>query len=182
MRPVLLSNRLRLCLNEGKIPRKLLLVIVVTIAAVAAGAFFLHKRTPSELSTAPDEDPPVTLLPLDEFVVNLADKAQSRYLSVTITLEVTTPPSGEEAKPKESAHKFGGRSSAGEGQASGGESDELTPRIRDAIIETLACQTYSSLRTKEGRAKLKTAIKDNVNAKVNCIRVVNVLFSTFVIQ
>jgi len=182
VRPVFLANQLPLCRNQGKIPSKLLLAIGVIVAAGAAGGFFLHKQPPGDSGAAADEDPPVTLLPLDEFIVNLADRAESHYLSVTVTLEVTLHSSGEDAKSKKSAHKSGGHSSAGEGQASGLESDELTPRIRDAIIEVLACQTYSSLRTKEGRAKLKAAIKDNVNARVSSVEVSNVLFSTFVIQ
>ncbi len=183
MPTALLTNRLPLCSNQGKIPRKLLLVIVVIVAAMVTGAFFLRKQSSGNSSAASVEAPRVTLLPLDEFIVNLADRSENHYLSVTITLEVTEPSPTEDAKSKQSAHQSNaGHSSAGEEHLSDEASDELTPRIRDAVIEVLTCQTYPSLRTREGRAKLKTAIKDNVNAKVDSIRVVNVLFSTFVIQ
>ena len=161
---------------RGKLSIKLT-VAGILLMTIAGGGFLFMQHKPDIAASANEEsepEPETTLLALDEFVVNLAGSSQSHYLSVTITLEVTQAEHEEDAEPQEPAHGSHGD----EAEAP----DELTPQLRDAIIEVLTLQTYQSLRTQEGRVELKNAIKKSINAKVNDIRVVNVLFSTFVMQ
>lgn len=160
---------------RGKRSVKLTAAGILLMTIVAAGFLFMQQK-PDIAASASEEsepEPEITLLALDEFLVNLADSSQSHYLSVTIAL-VTQVEHEEDGAPHEPAH--GADSDEAEAP------DELMPRLRDAIIEVLTLQTYQSLRTQEGRVELKNAIKKSINAKVNDIRVVDVLFSTFVIQ
>jgi len=158
---------------RGKLSIRLT-VAGILLMTIAGGGFLFVQQKPDIAASANEEsepEPETTLLALDEFVVNLAGSSQSHYLSVTIALEVTQ---AEAEEPQEPAHGSHGDEAE--------PPDELTPRLRDAIIEVLTLQTYQSLQTKEGRVKLKNAIKKSINANVNDIRVVDVLFSTFVMQ
>jgi flagellar FliL protein len=98
-----------------------------------------------------------TILPLDAFIVNLADKPDTRYLKVTIQLELERPD----------------------------VSDELTgkmPRIRDALLILLTSKDYESIRTIEGKLQLRDEILDRVNMLLQSGKVKTAYFTDFVVQ
>ena len=99
------------------------------------------------------------VVPMEAFLVNLADSGASRFLRVTLRLVVETP---EEAKEIE-------------------ESPVDQARARSAILELLATQQSTTLVTPEGKAELKKSIAE-VTSKVLKREVHDVLFTDFVVQ
>ena len=130
--------------------KKLILIgaaVLLAIALVgAAAALWLKNRAAHALEEAGDDevavqvktakpDPahPPTFLPLDIFVVNLADKDAERYAQVGITLEV------EDAKFAEQMKAF-------------------MPAIRNGILMILAHKSSRELLERSGKEQLSIEI------------------------
>ncbi|WP_128001570.1 flagellar basal body-associated FliL family protein [Piscinibacter defluvii] len=136
---------------KGK--KKLIIILAVVLLLVAGGggaAVFLMKKKAAEAAAAEAEDedgghasakgkakaeakhdpaqPPV-FLPLDPFVVNLADKDADRYAQIGVTLEVEDAKLGDQLKA-------------------------YMPAIRNGILMVLAHKTSTELLTREGKEKL----------------------------
>jgi flagellar FliL protein len=102
---------------------------------------------------------PGAAVPLEPFIVNLADAGGSRFLRVTLSLIV------DEAHALEFE-----------------ESAVVKAKVRSAILELLAQQTADPLITPEGKAELKKAIAESAAHAVEGLHVSDVLFSEFVVQ
>ena len=119
--------------------------------------------------------PPVTVMyPTKERVVNLTDKASTRYLKVALTLEfidskLKDPPKGEAIKLQqdEFAKDLSGYSAV----------------IDDALVTTLSSKSSSDLLKPDGKDALKNELMDRVNHSLHDEeKVVNVYFTSFIIQ
>jgi flagellar protein FliL len=141
---------------------KLLLIIVLAVAAGGGGAYFYFmKATPAHAKEAEPEPPPPTgIVALEPFVVNLADTGATRFLRVTLSLVLP-----EEAQAKEIE-----------------EHAIEKARVRSAILELLAEQHAEKLVTPEGKEELKKTIAERIEHAAHELKVVDVLFSEFVIQ
>ena len=123
---------------------------------------------------------------LGDFVLNLADENQRRYLKTNIALEISqAEPEAEEA----SAKKEGGHGGHGGEEAAPAQSElekklaEYKPAIRDAVITNLSSKTAVELTTAAG----KELAKEQIMAAVNGIlggqnEVLRVSFGQFIIQ
>lgn len=151
-----------------KVPRgkRRLIVIAATAVIVLGGggvtAFWATHRT---ASAEEDSKPASTavehgLVSLEPFVVNLADQGGSRFLRVSVRLIVESVEEAERLK----------------------ESDVALTRARSAILELLTEQTAERLVTAEGKAALKEAIGTKLEPVLEGTKVVDVLFSDFVVQ
>lgn len=153
--------------EEKEKPKKkskliLIIIAVVALAGVAAGAYFLSpflfsgNKTESgkNIETKVSEGVNFNLEP---FVVNLMDQGGTRYLKVSIQLELSNPKVSEYAKNK-------------------------TPQIRDAIITLLTNKTSEELITPEGKLLLKDEIKQRANQILGEGNVINVYLTDFVMQ
>ncbi len=100
---------------------------------------------------------------LDEFVVNLADKYQPRYLKVTISLEVESndPRSGGRGDDKKEAEDV---------------------KVRDAIISVLTGKHFADLVALGGKDELKAKLKSEINSVLEDRKVVNIYFTSFAMQ
>ena len=125
------------------------LIVIVAVALLLAlgggGAFFMMKKK----ATAADEEgsgggevahaaaakthKAPTFVPLDPFVVNLADRDGERYAQVGLTLEVDDPKFGDEMK-------------------------NYMPAVRNAILMILAHKTSQQLLSREGKEALAEEI------------------------
>ena len=132
--------------------KKKLIVIVVALLLVlgigAGAALFLLKKKPvddeagdeavaqasQKHSAKPDLKHPPTFLPLDPFVVNLADKESDRYAQIGITLEVDDPKLAEQLKL-------------------------FMPAIRNGILMILAHKSSSELLQRAGKEQLAGEIQ-----------------------
>ena len=119
--------------------------------------------------------PPVTVMyPTKERVVNLTDKATSRYLKVALTLEfidhkAKEPPKGEAVKlqQEEFAHEMLGHAAV----------------IEDALVTTLSAKSSTELLKADGKDLLKSELIERVNHSLHeQEKVVNVYFTSFIIQ
>lgn len=141
---------------------KMMLIIIIAVVVVVAGGggafFFLSKskgeKAEKKETKAAEEG---VMFALDPFVVNLSDLSGSRFLKVSLQLELTNPLLLEKAKTK-------------------------IPQIRDAVITLLTNKTSENLISPEGKLQLK----DEVNIRTNQIlgenSVKNVYLTDFVMQ
>lgn len=108
----------------------------------------------------PEETGPGAAIPLEPFVVNLADPGGSRFLRVNLSLVIQDE---EHAKEIE-------------------ENAVAKMKIRSSILELLALQTADRLITPEGKTELKATIAEAAGKAVGELHVTDVLFSEFVVQ
>jgi flagellar protein FliL len=142
---------------------KIILLMLVAVAGGGAGAYFYFiKGAPVQAKEAKPEPPPppTGIIPLEPFVVNLADTGATRFLRVTLSLVIQDE---EQAKEMEE-HPI-----------------ELA-RVRSSILELLAEQHAEALATPEGKDELKKTLAERVAHASHELKVKDVLFSEFVIQ
>ena len=150
---------------------KILIAVVVLAGAGGGGYFYFLKGDPAagaeagaEHEPEPEHEAPAKggtgVVPMEPFVVNLADPGGTRFLRVNLSLVVQDE---EHAKEVE-------------------ESAVEMARMRSAILELLALQHADALVTPEGKSELKTAIAESVQHVAHETKVSDVLFSEFVVQ
>jgi flagellar FliL protein len=142
---------------------KLLAIVLLACAGGGAGAYFYFvKAAPAHAKEAEPEPPPAPtgILALEPFVVNLADTGATRFIRVTLSLVLQDE---EQAKELE-------------------EHAIEKARVRSGILELLAEQHAEKLVTPEGKDELKKTIAERIEHAAHELKVVDVLFSEFVIQ
>jgi flagellar FliL protein len=147
---------------DKKNKKKPILIIILAVlgAVVLVGTLVKVKSASAKSKPAvakPVEKGPT--MPLDEFLVNLADPGADHFLKVTIALELN--------------------------KASGKTAETLkddVPCIRDAVLSTLTSQTRVDISDNPGKDKVKVEIKDSINKAMGLTLVDNVYFVDFVTQ
>jgi flagellar protein FliL len=142
--------------------------LLVLGGGAAAGGYWWMARNGAaaanngEQSHEPAEKigPHSGIVPLEQFTVNLADQDASRFLRATVHLVIDEGTEAEEIK--EDALKV--------------------MRIRSAILEVLTLQTSEKVTTPEGKTALKEEIAKRASAILKPVKVIDVLFSDFVVQ
>jgi flagellar protein FliL len=140
----------------------IIIVAVVVLGGAGGGGFWWWRKSHAEAATVTPESKhasPTGVVPMEPFLVNLADKEASRFLRVTLRLVVDT-----EAEAKEIE-----------------ETPVEITRARSAILEVLATQQSAALVTPEGKTELKKAIAEHTTAVLKK-EVRDVLFTDFVVQ
>ena len=146
---------------KGKF-KKILILALVGLLFVGGGlvAYILMSDDPpvgKEAQASQTTPKNSVTMPLEPFLVNLADRESRRYLKLKVELEVDS-----------------------EGTAK--ELEKSLPRIRDALILLLSSKTYLDLSTYEGKQQLKQEIKKRVTALPGGSKVSEVFFTEFVAQ
>ncbi|NLC28067.1 MAG: flagellar basal body-associated protein FliL [Campylobacteraceae bacterium] len=95
--------------------------------------------------------------PMEQFIVNLLSESGSRYLKVTLDIELN---SGKLAS----------------------EMDMKRSLVRDIIIRTLSAKTYEEVSTLKGKDRLKDEIVTKLNEVLADGQVRNIFFTDFVVQ
>ncbi|MGD2036883.1 MAG: flagellar basal body-associated FliL family protein [Desulfobacterales bacterium] len=152
---------------SNKLMFLLVAVLLVLTVGLTAGFFMMWSKL-STLNTVGNtavaaqngQAQSATLGPLfslDTFIVNLADAGRSRYLRVTMDLEL----------------------------AAAADAAKLTkklPQIRDSILMILPSKQFDDIASMEG----KIALRDEIIAKLNSLFartvVTNIFFTEFVVQ
>jgi flagellar FliL protein len=148
---------------------KLIFLVVAVLLVVTlglAGGFFMMWNKLSALNTqsnAAAQNQQVQtaalgkLFPLDTFIVNLADQERSRYLRVTMDLELVAPTDTEKL-------------------------NQRLPQVRDRILMLLPSKRFADIASTEG----KSALRDEMIGKLNGLFpenvITNIFFSEFVVQ
>ncbi len=97
------------------------------------------------------------VIELQPFIVNLADKGESRYLRMTISLGIA--------------------------EASEGKVDPLyTTKIRNAILATISTRTSEEILSVEGKAELRKDMLESARNAANKPEVLAIYITDFIIQ
>ncbi|MHB0912658.1 MAG: flagellar basal body-associated FliL family protein [Armatimonadota bacterium] len=144
--------------RHGKLPI-MIIAAVLAVVCLAGGAFIFMK---GKKGGHKKKEVHLTQWKLEEFVVNLADSDESRYLKACIVLEVES-----------------------EGKSGGGHGESANPeeaKARDAVISELSKRYLSQLLSEQGKDKLKEDIKTALNSKLEESKVHDVYFTSFAMQ
>ncbi len=127
------------------------------------------------------------IVDLGDFILNLCDESQKKYLKVNVAIEVTKKDTDfSEAEPA----KGGGHGGHGEAaapvdpmEAIQKEMNQFKPAIRDAVITNLSSKTSTELATAAGKELAKEQITNDINSILGGEReVLRVSFGQFIIQ
>ena len=145
--------------KKGGMLMKLVIGLVV-VCGLGGGAAWWLMGTRTE--AAPSEPPLETrgLLSFEPFLVNLTDAGGNRFLKANISLVVES-----EARGKHIA-----------------ESAVVMGHLRSTMLELLALQSAPDLVKPEGKEELKKVLKERTSALMKEDKVLDVLFSEFVVQ
>ncbi|HXI10125.1 MAG TPA: flagellar basal body-associated FliL family protein [Thermodesulfobacteriota bacterium] len=147
-------------------------IIAAVIIAVGAGGFFFMKGKPGAKAEGGHSNEEVassqgggegqekksgSIFNLEPFIVNLQDNSGTRYLKLTINLELAPNTSSEELSAQ-------------------------TPQIRDSLIILLSSKGYSDIGTVEGKYQMRDEIVARVNQFLHRGKVKTAYFTEFVIQ
>ena len=145
----------------------LVAVLLVLTIGLGAGLFMMWNKlsdmdAQANLAAKSDAEQsqaaaPGPLFSLETFIVNLADEGRSRYLRVTMDLELANP---------EAADKL----------------TERLSQVRDSILMILPTKRFDDIASMEG----KITLRDEIIAKLNSLYannvVTNIFFTEFVVQ
>lgn len=145
--------------KAGKLPIRLIALVMIVLLVAGVGVFALkgkgHKK-----STVQEEKKPTATMALGEFVVNLADTSEIRYLKTDVVLAIA------------------GEVPGGGGHGGGG----ADPAVRDAVIGVLSSKHFKELAQPGGKEQLKKDIIKAVSGRLEKAEVVDVYFSDFAMQ
>ena len=147
--------------KNGKSMMIIIVAAVLLVVGVGAGVAVMKMKGSNKHKVV--EKKPVNMVSLGEFVVNLADTAEMRYVKTSVVL-------GVEGEIKSE----GGGKEGGEGGAN--------PVVRDAVIQALSSKTFSELAKPTGKEELKKDIIASVNKRIEGAKAVEVYFNEFAMQ
>ena len=146
--------------KKGGAMKWFFIVALVMVLGGASAAWWMLGSSTEAAEAAEPEISARGVFAFEPFLVNLADEGGQRFLKATISLVVENP---EEAKHLE-------------------ETPVIVAHIRSAIIEVLTQQKAPALVTPDGKTALRQAIKERTSPMVPGKKVLDVLFSEFVVQ
>ncbi len=143
-------------------------VFLLVVVAMGGGFFMMWNKMSSmnvvnneEVENDTEAEEPVeTMGPtkrLETFIVNLADKGGTRYLRVSMDLEI-------------------------ENEETGKVVDKRLPKIRDAILTILPTKKYEDIGTVEGKSALRNEILTKLNELMEPEKIKNIYFTEFIVQ
>ncbi|MBI1911754.1 MAG: flagellar basal body-associated FliL family protein [Deltaproteobacteria bacterium] len=147
-------------------------IIAVVLIGLGVGGFLFMKKSsaPHGEAAAEAEEPAAegghgdaktpaagSIFSLEPFIVNLQDNSGTRYLKLTVNLEL--PPN-----------------------SSTSELINQAPQIRDSLIILLSSKSYSDIGTVEGKYQMRDEIISRVNQFLTKTKVKTAFFTEFVIQ
>ncbi len=124
------------------------------------------------------------IVDLGDFILNLCDESQKKYLKVNVAIEVTKK---DTDFPEVEEEKGGGHGAAPAPvdpmEAIQKEMNQYKPAIRDAVITNLSSKTSTELATAAGKELAKEQITNDINSILGGEReVLRVSFGQFIIQ
>ena len=169
--------------GEEEGPKKskvlIILIIVVLLALLGGGGYYAYitffqkpdaAEAPAEGEAPPGEEgkemekkeiaiqPGLgVMVPLEPFIINLANSQGNRFLKVTVTLELSSP----------EVHA---------------EVNENVQKITDSILILLSSKSFEDVYSVQGKFKLKDEITTRVNRFLVLGHVKDAYFTEFVIQ
>jgi len=127
------------------------------------------------------------IVDLGDFILNLCDESQKKYLKVNVAIEVskkdTDFPDVAATEEKSKGHGEAAAPAADPLEAIQKEMSQYKPAIRDAVITNLSSKTSAELATAAGKELAKEQITNDINSILGGEReVLRVSFGQFIIQ
>ena len=126
------------------------------------------------------------IVDLGDFILNLCDENQKKYLKVNVAIEVTKKDTDfpEQTDAKSGGHGHSEAPAPKDPMAAiQTEMNQYKPAIRDAVITNLSSKTSSELATAAGKELAKEQISNDINSILAGDReVLRVSFGQFIIQ
>ncbi len=152
---------------SNKVMFLVIAVMLILTIGLAAGFFMMWGKL-SEINT---QAPPTAnmdinqssmaqlgpLFPLETFIVNLADEERSRYLRITMDLELVEATDSEKL-------------------------NQRLPQIRDRILMILPSKRFEEIASMEGKTALRDEIINKLNSLFPRAVITNIFFTEFVVQ
>jgi flagellar FliL protein len=143
-------------------------VLFVLVLGLGGGMFMIwNKLAAVSAHVAPAGDPHGEktkpeqmgkIVSLDTFIVNLADPGASRYLRLTMDLEVTGGKAAEE------------------------DLTRRTSQLRDAVLMILPTKRFGDIISSEGKSALRDELLGALNGLLAAGKISRIYFKEFVIQ
>jgi flagellar FliL protein len=150
--------------KKGRSKLTIFAIVVIVLGGAGGSAWWYLRAAPTNgAAAAAESDVDMSkrgLLAFEPFLVNLADPGGGRFLKATIQVVLPEPDAAEHFKEK----------------------PVLVMQARSAILELLTEQTADVLVTPDGKKALKEQIKAKVSVALGNMKVIDVLFSDFVVQ
>ena len=140
--------------------KRLIVIGLPVLLLVGGGAWWLLGGSSGTVQAEEAKIEERGIVPFETFLVNLTDPGGNRFLKCTLELVF--------ASDAEAKHVAG--------------NEALMGHARSAILELLTEQNAQALITAEGKQKLKDDVKAHVAKVLAKYKVVDVLFSEFVVQ
>jgi len=160
--------------GKGKLIIIIVIILVVLLGGTIGGVIVYNKVLAPSLGLARlfgkgggEEEKTVhkeegskrlgSMYPLPSFVVNLADKGGSRFIKISLQLEMSDILVSEE---------LGNR----------------LPQIQDQVITVLSSKSMADVSNVDGKFKLKTEIMERINQLLVSGSISNIFYTEFVVQ
>lgn len=155
------------CPTDSSVTKKLLIIAPVGLLLIAAAVVKLVLLAPAPVDEQALSKEPGPVYALSEpFVVNLRDRGEHRrFAKVGLALRLSKL-SADHVEP-----------AAGDAPAW----VEEDPELRDIVIRELQARSARQLATPEGRASLKKAIVQKINAETD-LAILDVYYTEFAVQ
>ncbi len=146
--------------KKGIGKKKLIIIVVAVLLLIGGGVFgytmfFSGKDKGSEAKKEEKSKGKIVMMPLEPFILNLAE--HGRFLKLTIQFELSDP-------------------------AAQSSVTEKIPQLRDAIITLVSSKSAESLSSPEGKFLLKDEILLRANQAIGRDVFKNLYFTEFVMQ
>ena len=163
-------------------------VLVDNLVTQRVNSISVSQEELGEEDTSGDELQKGIIVDLGDFILNLCDESQKKYLKVNVAIEVTKKDTDFPAETEET--KSGGHGGHGAAapavdpmEAIQKEMNQYKPAIRDAVITNLSSKTSTELATAAGKELAKEQITNDINSILGGEReVLRVSFGQFIIQ
>lgn len=148
------------------------IIAVILLGIGAAGFIFLKDRSGDKVEKAGHQEAEAphggghegaksgergSMFALEPFIVNLQDNSGTRYLKLTVNLELNP-------------------------NSNTSELTAMAPQIRDSLIILLSSKGYTDIGTVEGKYQMRDEIVARINQLIGKTRVKTAYFTEFVIQ
>ena len=159
-------------------------VALVLLGAIGVGGrLYLRKhahgatsaaKTPKKAEKPATPAPPTTVeMPMEPFVVNLADPGGHSYARVGLSLSLIAPAA---------APKSDGGGEGGAAAQSADDSSALRDLARDTIITVISQQQSADLLAPGGKDHLKELLKQALTARDPRLKVADIYITEFLVQ
>ncbi len=151
------------------------------------GKINLNQEELAEDESSEDEIQRGIIVDLGDFILNLCDETQKKYLKVNVAIEVsqkdTDFPNTEEQAKSGGHGGHGAAAPVDPMEAIQKEMNQFKPAIRDAVITNLSSKTSAELSSAAGKELAKEQIANDINSILGGEReVLRISFGQFIIQ